>query len=211
MARRAFGYIRKLPSGRFQASYIAPTGERRTAPKPFANKTDAGEWLTRMKASILDGRWRDPVLGRQAFIDFAERWIDERPGLRPRTVDLYRWLLKRHLAPHLGRVSLDDLTPLVVRRWRATLLEAGISETMIAKSYRLMRAVLNTAVDDDVIERNPCRMRSAGDEDPAERPTLTVEQVQALSMLVPPRFSAFILVKTYGCLRWGRDHRPDPP
>ncbi len=38
---------------------------------------------------------------------------------------------------------------------------------------------------------------------PCERPTLSVEQVQALAMLVPPRFSAFILVTTYGCLRWG--------
>src|SRR3954451_14284262 len=42
-----------------------------------------------------------------------------------------------------------------------------------------------------------------GDEKPTERPTLTVEQVQALSMVVPPRFSAFVMVTTYGCLRWG--------
>lgn len=73
----------------------------------------------------------------------------------------------------------------------------------MASKSRLLRAVLNTAVDDDVLERNPCRIRSGGDEKPAERPTLTIEQVQALSMLVPPRFSAFIMVTTYGCLRWG--------
>ena len=201
--RRAFGYIRKLPSGRFQASYITPAGDRRTAPKPFANKTDAGEWLTRVKVGILDGRWRDPVLGRQLLVVYAGTWIDQRAGLRPRTVDLYRWLLKRHIEPHLARTRLDDLTPLVIRRWRSTLLEAGVSQSMAAKAYRLLRAVLNTAVDDDILERNPCRIRSAGDENPAERPTLSVEQVQALAMLMPPRFSAFVLVTTYGCLRWG--------
>jgi integrase len=201
--RRSFGYIRRLPSGHFQASYIAPNGHRRTAPQTFSNKTDAGEWLTRIQVSILDGRWRDPVLGRQLLTDYATTWIDQRPGLRPRTVDLYRWLLKRHIEPHFGRITLDDLTPMAVRRWRSALLADGVSETMAAKSYRLLRAVLNTAVDDDIVERNPCRIKGGGDEDPKERPTLTVEQVQALAMLMPPRFSAFVMVAVYGCLRWG--------
>ncbi len=203
MPRRAFGYIRKLPSGRFQASYLTPIGLRRTAPSTFGNKTDAGQWLLRVQASILDGRWRDPALGRQLLIDYARAWIDQRPGLRPRTVDLYRWLLKRHLEPHFSLATLEELTPLAVRRWRANLLSDGVTDTMAAKSYRLLRAVFNTAVDDDILERNPCRIRNAGDEKPAERPILTIEQVQALSMLVPPRFSAFIMVTTYGCLRWG--------
>ena len=203
MAHRRFGYVRKLPSGRFQASYLAPNGHRRNAPSTFATKTDAREWLVRVRGSILDGRWRDPVLARQPLIAYARSWIDQRPGLRPRTVDLYRWLLNRHLEPHFARMELGDITPLAVRRWRAALLDAGVSETMAAKSYRLLRAVLNTAVDDDILDRNPCRIRSGGDEKPAERPTLTVEQVQALSMLMPPRFSAFVMVATYGCLRWG--------
>jgi integrase len=201
--KRSFGYVRKLPSGRFQASYVAPNGLRRTAPKTFLTKTDAGKWLDRMRASIEEGRWRDPLLGRELFVDYAERWITERPGLRPRTVDLYRWLLKRYLRPELERVRLADMTPLVVRRWRTHMLDAGVSETMVAKSYRLMRAVLYTAVDDDILDRNPCRIRGGGDENAAERPTLTARQVQQLSMAVPPRFSAFVAVKTYGTLRWG--------
>src|ERR1022692_2204534 len=108
MGRRAFGYIRKLPSGRFQASYITPTGDRRSAPTTFARKTDAGEWLMRAQLSILDGRWRDPVQGRQLVVSYADTWIDQRPGLRPRTVDLYRWTLNRHIAPHFARTRLED-------------------------------------------------------------------------------------------------------
>jgi integrase len=201
--RRSFGWIRRLPSGRYQASYVAPSGVRRKAPSTFLNKTDAGVWLSRVRVSILEGRWRDPVLGRQRFTDYAESWIAERPGLRPRTVDLYRWLHERHLKPHLARLTLEEMTPLAVRRWRMTLLEAGVSPTMVAKAYRLMRAVLNTAVDDDILDRNPCRIRGAGDEKAPERPTLTTRQVQQLCMAVPPRFSAFIAVTTYGSLRWG--------
>ncbi len=203
MARRSFGYIRKLPSGRFQAMYTAPDGLRRTAPSTFATKTDASQWLNRVQVSIVDGRWRDPVYAREQFGTYAQRWIEERPNLRPRTVDLYRWLYQRHLEPHLARTRLEDLTPLVVRRWRAGLLDAGVTPTMVAKAYRLLRAVLNTAVDDDILDRNPCRIRTGGDEKPAERPVLTVRQVQQLCMAVPPRFSAFIAVTTFASLRWG--------
>jgi hypothetical protein len=48
-----------------------------------------------------------------------------------------------------------------VREWRAGLLEAGVSSTMVAKSYRLLRAILNTAVtEDELIIVNPCRISS---------------------------------------------------
>jgi hypothetical protein len=51
-----------------------------------------------------------------------------------------------------------------------------------AKSYRLLRAVLMTAVDEDkILLRNPCRIRGAGDENAAERPVLTVAQVFELA------------------------------
>lgn len=67
----------------------------------------------------------------------------------------------RHIEPHLGRVALGDLTPARVRRWRTDLLNDGISATMVAKAYRLLRAILMTAVDDGTIARNPCRIRGA--------------------------------------------------
>ncbi len=201
--RRAFGYVRKLPSGRFQAMYTGPDGLRRTAPGTFTTKTDAAQWLTRVEMTIVEGRWRDPVHGREEFGSYAERWIDERPNLRPRTVDLYRWTYQRHLALQLAGVRLEDMTPMVVRRWRAALLDAGVSTSMTAKAYRLLRAILNTAVDDDILDRSPCRIRGAGDEKPAERPILSVRQVQQLCMAVPPRFSAFIAVTTFASLRWG--------
>jgi hypothetical protein len=38
------------------------------------------------------------------------------------------------------------------------------------KAYRLFKAILNTAVDDGLIRRNPCRIKGAGQEKSAERP-----------------------------------------
>ncbi len=60
-----------------------------------------------------------------------------------------------------------------MREWRAGLLEAGVSSTMVAKSYRLLRAILNTAVtEDELIIVNPCRIKGAGEERASERPVL---------------------------------------
>ena len=49
MVRRRFGYIRKLPSGRFQASYKTPDGQRHNAPETYRTEADAGRFLDRMQ------------------------------------------------------------------------------------------------------------------------------------------------------------------
>src|SRR5262249_30573851 len=96
---RSFGTIRKLPSRRWQARYRGPDGLLRSAPSTFARKTEAARWLSLTEAELLGGTWVDPEAGRVPLVDFAAAWISERPGLRPKTLQLYRYLLRRHLAP----------------------------------------------------------------------------------------------------------------
>jgi len=57
--RRRFGYVRKLPSGRYQASFIGPSGLRQSAPTTFKTRTDADRWLTAVEADIARGAWLD--------------------------------------------------------------------------------------------------------------------------------------------------------
>jgi len=66
-------------------------------------------------------------------------------------VQLYRWTLKRHIAPFLGGVPLGNLDTPLIREWRSKLLADGVSPGMVAKAYRLLRAVLWTAVAELVI------------------------------------------------------------
>jgi integrase len=202
---RDFGNVRRLPSGRWQARYIGPDGLRRSAPRTFDTKTAAARWLRLTEAEVTRGEWLDPEAARVTLQDYAERWIQERPGLRPRTIELYRWLLGKHIAPYLGGVELGRLTTALVRRWRADLLDAGASESIAAKCYRLLRAVLNTAVTEDrIIKANPCRVRGADKETPAERPALTVAQVFAVADAMPhPRYRVLVLVTAFCSLRWG--------
>ncbi|MEV6489393.1 tyrosine-type recombinase/integrase [Actinoplanes sp. NPDC051633] len=201
--KRRFGRVRRLPSGRFQARYADPTGIDRPAPATFATKTDAERWLAGVESDMNRGTWRNPDVGRVLLDNYLTEWIDHRSGLRPRTVDLYRWLHRKYLAPSLGAKILSDLTPGLIRSWRADLLADGVSTTMTAKAYRLLRAVLNTAVDDELIRRNPCRIVGAGIERFAERPTATVDQVFQLADTVPHRVRALILLAAFTSLRYG--------
>jgi integrase len=104
--------------------------------------------------------------------------------------------------PYFANVTVAEVTLARVRRWRKKLLDSGVSEVTAAKAYRLLRAIFNTALDDGLIRRNPCRIKGAGEEDSAERPVLTVAQVYALADAVGLRYSALILLAAFTSLRW---------
>jgi hypothetical protein len=74
------------------------------------------------------------------LVDYAEVWIDQRPGLRSRTIETYRGLLRRHIVPHLGNVPLGKIDTPMIRDWRARLLHQGVSVSETAKAYRVLRA-----------------------------------------------------------------------
>lgn len=70
------------------------------------------------------------------------------------------------------------------------------------KSYRLLRAVLNTAVDDEAIARNPCRIKGGGIEATPERPVIGLAGVMALAAAVPGRYRALVLLAVFASMRW---------
>jgi integrase len=201
--RRRFGAVRELPSGQWQARYKGPDGTMNAADHTFPNKTDAEVWLTLKEAEILNGDWINPDAGRVLFDKYAAAWIEERPGLRPKTVKLYRYLLRHHLSPAFGSKTVADINEARVRRWRKGLLDTGVSAVTTAKAYRLLKAVLNTAAADGLIRRNPCRIKGAGSEESPERPLLTIAQVYALADAIDARYRALVLLGTFGSLRWG--------
>ncbi|WET79502.1 tyrosine-type recombinase/integrase [Amycolatopsis sp. QT-25] len=202
--RRGFGNVRQRASGKWQARYPGPDGQMRNAPTMFASKRAAEQWLSVTETQIIQGEWIDPEKAKITLGHYADQWITQRPGLRPRTIELYRWLLRKHIEADLGGVELGKLSTAIVRQWRADRLAAGVSESVTAKAYRLLRAILTTAVDEDkILQRNPCRVRGADKENPAERPVLTVPQVFDLAGRMPERFRALVLLAAFASLRWG--------
>jgi integrase len=202
--KRWFGNVRQRPSGRWQARYRGPDGRMRSAPYTFQRKAEAERYLVIVEAQLTRGEWADPQRAKVKLRDYGQRWIEERANLRPRTVQLYRWLFGKHIEPHLGGVALGQLETPLIREWRAKLLSEGVSIGMTAKAYRLLRAILMTAVNEDrILVRNPCRVPGADRESPAERPVLTFNQVLDLAATVPTPYRAMILVTAMASLWYG--------
>ncbi|MGW2544990.1 tyrosine-type recombinase/integrase, partial [Kitasatospora sp. NPDC001574] len=197
--RRRFGTVRQWRSGRWGASYRDAAGTDHNAPHTFATKTDAQVWLTLTEADIKRGTWIDPNAGKVLFKDFSAKWVEER-GLMPTTEELYRRLLRLHLLPTFGDLALAEITSATVRTWHAKRKKAT-GATTVAKSYRLLKAIMETAADDEAIPRNPCRIKGAGEEHPEERPVATVPQVFELAELLGPRWQFMVFLAAFAQMR----------
>ncbi len=81
--RRRFGLVRKLPSGRWQASFIGPAGKRQAAPHTFATRADADRWLAAVELDLSRGTWVDERAASVPFLDYAEQWLNDNRRLAP--------------------------------------------------------------------------------------------------------------------------------
>lgn len=89
-----------------------------------------------------------------------------------------------------------------MRAWYDGLVEAR-GQQVAAKSYRLLRAILATAVEDELLVATPCTLRGAADEWSPERPVLSVVQVLSLANDVAEPYRAAVLLGAFCCLRIG--------
>jgi hypothetical protein len=168
--QRPCGHIRKLESGRFQASFIRPDLKRYNGPRPFDSKMLAEGWLAREREMIMMSdsggqRWVSPVERRtraavrgQTVESYAKDWIENR-NLAPRTRKLYTDLLRLHIAGSLGEIGIGALSSDDVSRWHAKTLTD--KPTARAHAYSLLHAICASAVEQELLAKNPC-VRSNG-------------------------------------------------
>jgi integrase len=205
--KRAFGQIRKLPSKRFHARYTGPDTIRHNAPNTFDTRLDADAWLVGEHRKISRGEWSPPrKLSDQpkeaTFAEYAQRWLAGR-DLKPRTRAGYRVLLDQHILPTFGGVALTAITSESVRDWYATVLDKS-KPTLRAHAYGQLRAILNTAIIDEKITANPCRIRGAGSAKRvvAAEPA-TLGELEIIVNHVPEKYRLMVLTASWCALRFG--------
>lgn len=201
--RRSFGKLRRLPSGRWQASYVAPDGRRRTAPTTFDTKGDASTWLAMRQSEIAEHRWRPapPPADTTTLGEYAEGWLAGRQ-LKPRTRAEYRRIMDAKILPGLADRRLTGLTVADVRAWYGTL-DPG-TPTARAHAYGLLRTICAAAVAEERIAANPCRIAGAGTTRRATttRPA-TAAEIDAIADAMPARYRLAVRLSAYCALRFG--------
>jgi len=201
--RRTFGAIRKLPSGRYQASYSGPDLVRHKAPQTFTARIDAEGWLHRQRRAVEGEDWTPPAAPKPRSVTvagYADAWLSDR-DIKPRTRHHYRYLLDRHILPTFGTMLVKAVSPAAVRAWHASL---DTGPTARAHAYALLRSIMGTAVEDEIIPTNPCRIRSASTVKRARqiRPA-GLDELTTITERMPERLRLLVLLSAWCALRFG--------
>ena len=215
-SRKNWGAIRKLPSNRFQASYVGPDGKRHNAPDTFKTKTEASVWLSSVRTSIMEGTWIAVESNPQApeeeefrgtpFEEYALLHIEIQTNskgelLRESTKALYRRTLRTNLKPFLEQ-DLESISKPQVSEWYAKLIATG-KKTAASKAYKLLAAVMRRAVEDGKVAKNPCNIRGAHSAVTGKVvDTPTADEVAAIANAIRPEFKTMVLVAAYGGFRF---------
>jgi integrase len=198
--KRLFGTIRKLPSGRWQARYPDRAGRLVTAPTTYATKKEAAAFLSTVEAEMARGTFIDPRGGQTTLTAWTGMWLD-RAGKRANSVARDRQALDVFLGD-LGEMSLAAITPMHVQ----SVIDARAkvaAPAAVARDFSAFRAVLNAAVDADLIGRSPARRVALPRVRPPIRGELTPVDLERLAAAVRARYRALVLVAGVAGLRWG--------
>lgn len=196
---------RKLASGKTVYDVRLRTPKGRAYKRTFKTKDDAVKFHANELADRSRGQWIDPAAGQASLQQYTQTWMACRHDLRPRTRDLYDSLLRLHILPTLGDRPIAEITTNEVRLWHAHLIAGNPTRgTTAAKAYRLLHTIMATAVDDDeMIAKNPCRLKRAGQENSKERPVATIAQIALLADSIDRRYRAMVLLAAWTGMRYG--------
>lgn len=204
MSRRRFGSVRRLQSGRWQARYYLPDGTRRSPTQRFATKTDALRFLATVEADLLRGTFRAPEAPSQTVAAWTARHIAAQTGrLTPKTQALYESLLRSCIEPGVGAVPVAELRKIAGREWVASLTSRGLSASRVRQALVVLSQVMAVAVEDGLIESNPCSGVRPPRLTQTEPRILTPAQVAALREVIKPPYALLVDLLAYGGLRIG--------
>jgi integrase len=113
-------------------------------------------------------------------------WLETsvKPRVRPLTYAGYRVNVEKHLIPILGKIRLDQLTPLHVQQMMNERLSDGLSTKSVAYMQQVLRTALGLAVKWDMVSRNVARL--------VDRPRIERKPINPLTPEEARRFLAAI-------------------
>lgn len=196
MARRPTGSVAEH-EGRDGRTYrglrFTAYGKRRFLSLGPVTREQAERELRHILADVDRGTWQpatrveppvevEPV---PTFHEYAERWwLLHEGGFAAKTRTDYRWRLERHLLPHFATEPLDDITFDAVERYIAAKLAEPepLCASSINKTVILLASILESAVERDLIARNPAKGKDRRVRERAPQRTYldTAEQIGAL-------------------------------
>lgn len=191
---------RKSASGpRYDVRLRDPAGKEYS--RTFRTLRAARDYEDAERVSKARGGWIDPRHASILFEDWAQQWLDSDPAKRAKTKTTDAGIIRRHLSPTMGARPLGSITPRdvqgLVSKWSTTLAPRSVR-----RHYAVLRAILNSAVDSDLIARTPCRGVKLPGVSPARARVVTPDELAVLADKIGQDHRTMVYLAAVLGLRW---------
>jgi integrase len=208
------GYIGKKPSGRYYIKYdigVVWDEERErhrrkqkeeVVSEPNTRK-HAEKLLTKRLGEIDRGEFIEP--SNMLFRDFAKKWLETyaKGQVKPGTAEDYKGYMANHLNPAFGEKPVSRITVEDVQRFRAKKLAEEYAPQTVKHLLRLLRQMLNHAVDWGYVSVNPATKVKDPRVSRGEMDFLRPEEARKFLSAAPVRWYPFFLTAISTGLRLG--------
>lgn len=162
----------------WHATLLAPTG---VITKTFDDLDLAIDWFKDGTDQIRKGTWIDPDRIGETLEEYSAKWLKHKVEISGKTLATYVSQLNVHILPHLGELSLTGIKNEDVRAWLAELNDTEVGHTTRKQSLRLLRAILDDALNAGLCSINATKGVSLAKQAKKKAKALTPEQVKALA------------------------------
>lgn len=138
---------------RYITRTLSATGKRAASAELAAWRQEK----EREHAESLNGDTASRPIADTLIPEYVSRYIDAKEqtkSIEPSTISSYRDSL-RYITSAFSNMPLKDLQPANAERWIAALVDEGRSSSTIGKAFRLLKQVLNSAITQGAIDKNP--------------------------------------------------------
>jgi integrase len=185
---------------RYDVRLRSPDG--RSYKRTFRSRREADAYEARELADRSRGAWIDPRQSATTFAEWAKQWRASAAGRRPKTLSRADDAIRLHLVPAFGARPLGSLTPLDVQELVNDLARRFAPATT-RTYFAVLRAILNTAVNADLIARSPCRGIKLPRVPPKARVIVGPAEVHRLAEAIAPEYRTIVYVAAELGFRWG--------
>ncbi len=192
---------------RFTITYADPKSQKKIR-KSFYSKKTLSEAKTKARQFLTDMETQSVAETAKSLGDFLLGWLDGmEPVIKPKTWEKYKCCINCNIIPFsISREALVDLTTSKLQDHLITLLKTGgqkktgLAPRTVNATRRLLIGALDTAVHDDVIQKNPAEYTKPMKVERPEIKILTHAQGQQLKKcaLKRSRFAWAVVVLALG-------------
>ncbi|MBG9887058.1 hypothetical protein ABE10_11055 [Bacillus toyonensis] len=154
MVQNVYSYpSKKATSGvLWRARYRSP-GHKIIEKRGFSTADAAEAWLISEKAKLNTGEWTDPRKARKTVGHLAPAWLSlKKATLKPSSYTPLEASWRNYVEPRWGKVELRRIVNSEVAAWVSGI---GKSPTVAHRAYGVLNGILEQAVQDGRLARNP--------------------------------------------------------